>query len=95
MGADLLNVDKATTSDLPLATDDTSTPIPYDRPTKEEVDEIVLDNVGEVHPDGDALDELEYANGDDATQHEEEVYEQGEQLVPLVRDVENADNIEV
>ena len=91
MGADILNVDKATTSDLPLATDDTSTPIPINRLANEEVDEVVLENVGEVHPDGDALDELEYANDDDALQHEEEVHEQGEQLVPPVYDVENAD----
>ena len=80
MGADLLNVDKATTSDLPLATDDTSTPIPLNRPANEEVDEDVLDNVGEVHPDGDALDKQEYANDDDAPQHEEEVQEQGGNL---------------
>ena len=94
IGADLLNVDKATTSDLACAIDDTSTPIPVDRPTNEELDEVVLDKVGEVHPDGDALDELEYANDDDAPQYEE-VHEQGEQLVPPVHDVENADTVEV
>ena len=95
MGADLLNVDNATTSDFRLAIDDASTPILVDCLENEEVHEVVLDNVSEVHSDDDALNEIEYANDDDAPQHEEKVHEQGEQLVPPVHDIENANNVYV
>ena len=94
MGADLLNVDKATTLDLSLDTDDTFTPILVDHPANEEVDEVLLCNVSKIDPDSDALGELEYANDDDAPQHEKEVHKQGEKLVPLVHDVENVDNVD-
>ena len=64
MDANLLNVDKATTLDFPLATNDTSTHIPIDRLQNKKVHEATLDDVGEVYPNGDVLDQPEYANDD-------------------------------
>ena len=92
---DLQNVDKAATSDFPLANDDTFTSILMDHLAKEEVDEATHDDIGEVHLDCDVLDEPKYANDDNAPEHEKKAHEGGNPLVTLILDFENADNVKV